>query len=157
VKNHLWRPLLVALGLVAFILLLRLIMVPDDFGIHERGYMYGWYRGSNVEDWKKVPVKYRGSAGCQECHEENYNEVMASPHADIQCENCHGPRLEHPDNPEKLTIDRSRALCLRCHQQLPYPDNARGKLPGIAGKEHYATQECARCHNPHDPTQEVKR
>jgi predicted CXXCH cytochrome family protein len=147
----------VALGLIAFILLLRVFLVPDDFGIHERGYMYGWYRGSNVEEWKNVTVKYQGSAGCQECHEENYTSLKASPHTEIACENCHGPRGEHPENPEKLTIDRSRALCLRCHQGLPYPENARGKLPGIEGGKHYPTLECVRCHQPHDPLQEVKR
>jgi len=155
VKNHLWRPLLVALGLVVFILFLRVILVPDDFGIHERGYMYGWYRSSNAEEWKKVTVKYHGSAGCQDCHEENYKEVMASPHADIQCENCHGPRGEHPDNPEKLSIDKDRSLCLRCHQRLPYPQGGRGKLPAIEGEKHYAGKECVSCHNPHNSTQEV--
>jgi hypothetical protein len=157
VKNHLWRPLLVALGLVAFILLLRVILVPDDFGIHERGYMYGWYRGSNVEEWKQVTVKYQGSEGCQECHEENFTQLKASAHAEISCENCHGPRGEHPENPEKLSIDRDRTLCLRCHQHLPYPDNARGSLPGIEGEKHYPAQQCVSCHHPHDPTEEVQR
>ena len=156
-KNHVWRPLWVALVLVAFLLLLGFFVVPKDFGIHERGYMYGWHRSSNEGEWKKVTVKYRGSAGCQECHEENYQEVMASPHGDIQCENCHDPRGEHPDNPEKLTIDRDRSLCLRCHQRLPYPDSARGKLPAIEGKKHHAGKVCVSCHNPHDPTQEVTR
>lgn len=156
-KNHLWRPLLVALGLVAFILLLRVFLVPDDFGIHERGYMYGWHRSSNVEEWKKVTVKYQGSAGCEECHDENYRMLKAAAHADIPCENCHGPRGNHPDNPEKLSIDKNRSLCLRCHQRLPYPGSDRGKLPAIEGGKHYPKQECASCHHPHDPGQEVKR
>lgn len=156
-KNHLWRPLLVALGLVAFILLLRVLLVPDDFGMHERGYMYGWHRGSNADEWKKVTVKYRGSGGCQECHEENYTTLKSSSHAEIACENCHGPRGEHPDHPEKLKIDTSRALCLRCHQRLPYPENPRGRLPAIEGGKHHPEKECVTCHQPHDPTQEVKR
>lgn len=156
-KTHVWRPLWVALALVALILLLRVFLVPKDFGIQERGYMYGMHRLSNEAEWKQVTVKYRGSAGCQECHEENYATIKASPHAEIPCENCHGPRGEHPDNPEKLSIDKDRSLCLRCHQGLPYPKNARGQLPAIEGKEHHAGQECVSCHNPHDPTQEVKR
>jgi predicted CXXCH cytochrome family protein len=157
VKKHIWRPLWAVFGLIAFILLLRVFLVPDDFGVQERGYMYGMHRLSNEAEWKQVTVKYRGSAGCQECHEENYQEVMASPHADIQCENCHGPRGDHPDNPEALSIDRDRSLCLRCHQLLPYPDSARGNLPGIEGGKHYPAQPCVSCHHPHDPTQEVKR
>lgn len=145
-----------ALGLVAVILLLRVFLVPNDFGIQERGYMYGWHRSSNEEEWKKVPVKYRGSDGCKECHEEHYTLLKASPHADIQCENCHGPRREHPDHPEKLSIDTSRSLCLRCHQRLPYANSPRGKLPAIEGARHHGGKDCVRCHNPHDPTQEVK-
>lgn len=156
-KNHVWRPLWVVFALIAFILLLRAIMVPDDFGVQDRGYMYGWHRLSDEEMWKKIPVKYKGSDGCQECHEENYNEVKASPHADVQCENCHGPRGDHPDNPEKLQIDTSRSLCLRCHQRLDYPASARGSLPGVEGEKHNAGKLCSGCHNPHDPTQEVKK
>lgn len=154
-KKHIWRPLWVAFGIVVCLLLLRLLLVPDDFGIHERGYMYGWHRSSNAEEWKQVTVKYRGSAGCQDCHEENSQSLSASPHAEIPCENCHGPRGEHPERPKTLTIDTDRALCLRCHQLLPYPQSARGKLPGIDGEKHHRGKECVSCHNPHDPSQEV--
>lgn len=118
--------------------------------------MYGLHRLSNEEEWKQFTVKYRGDDGCQECHDENYATAKSSSHADIQCENCHGPRGEHPDNPEVLIVDKDRSLCLRCHQGLPYPQNPRGSLPAIEGEEHYADQECVSCHNPHDPTQEVK-
>lgn len=155
-KTHIWRPLIVALALVAFILLLQFILVPEDFGIHDRGYMYGWHRSSNAEEWKKVAVKYKGSDGCQECHDGNYNQLQASAHAIVPCENCHGPRGEHPNNPEKLSIDRSRALCLRCHLNLPYPKSARGDLPAIDGETHNPGIECADCHNPHNPSEEVK-
>jgi hypothetical protein len=147
----------VALVVVALILLLGFLVVPKDFGIQERGYMYGWHRLSNEGEWKQVTVKYRGSDGCQECHEEHYTAIKASPHAAIPCENCHGPRNEHPDHPERLIIDKDRSLCLRCHQGLPYPHNARGQLPAIAAEKHYPGQECVSCHNPHDPLQEVKR
>ena len=156
-KNHVWRPLWVVFAIVAVILLLRFFMVPEDFGIQERGYMYGLHRLSNESEWKQVTVKYRGNVGCQECHAENSATISASPHADIQCENCHGPRGEHPDNPEALIIDKDRSLCLRCHQLLPYPQNIRGKLPGIEAEIHYPGSECVKCHNPHDPLQEVKR
>lgn len=156
-KTHVWRPLWVALALVAFILLLGFFLVPKDFGIQERGYMYGWHRLSNESEWKQVTVKYRGSDGCQECHEENYKEIKSSSHAAIPCENCHGPRGDHPDHPEKLSIDKDRSLCLRCHQGLPYPKNVRGQLPAIEGGKHHPGQECVSCHHPHDPQQEVKR
>jgi len=43
-KNHVWRPLLIVLAIVGGILAMRMFLVPSDFGIQERGYMYGWHR-----------------------------------------------------------------------------------------------------------------
>ena len=54
-----YRPLWVVLGLVALVLIARFFYVPKSFGVHERGYMYGWYGAANIEDWEKVTVKYR--------------------------------------------------------------------------------------------------
>ena len=42
IKNHALRPLIVVLVIVGLILIARAIVVPSDFGAHERGYMYGW-------------------------------------------------------------------------------------------------------------------
>ena len=150
-KSHVWRPLFVALGIVAMMLLLRTVLVPSDFGVHERGYMYGFHRKSNEADWKAVAVKYKTSEGCKECHEKNYTQIKASAHADISCENCHGPQLNHPDDPPTLSIDRSRQLCLRCHLQLPYKASDRGSLKGINPDTHNAGADCVLCHVSHDP------
>lgn len=49
-KGHVLRPLYIVICLIMVILLIRLLYVPDDFGIHEKGYMYGWYSKSN-EEW----------------------------------------------------------------------------------------------------------
>ncbi len=51
-KNHVFRPLFVVIGIVAIILAARLFLVPKDFGVQERGYMYGWHRKANEEDRK---------------------------------------------------------------------------------------------------------
>ena len=67
---HVMRPLYVVLTMVAIILIAETLFVPHDFGIHERGYTYGWYRQSNVEEWKAVTVKYRGKEFCAACHAE---------------------------------------------------------------------------------------
>ncbi len=154
-KNHVWRPLWVALGIVALILLLRQFMAPADFGIHGRNFTYGFHRLSNIDEWRTMPVKYQGKAGCLECHEEQAVAATASRHRDIQCENCHGPALAHPDNPALLPIDRGRDLCLRCHALLPYPTSLRGALKGIEPATHYPEALCSECHNPHKPDQEA--
>ena len=153
-NNHVFRPLLVVIGLVVIVLVIRPFYVPKDFGIHERGYMYGWYRNSNIEDWKKVTVKYQGKEYCTTCHPDKTESIDRTPHAIIQCENCHGPALEHPSDPPKLAVDRSREQCLRCHAKLVYPSSGRAQIRGIDPDKHNPDVECVMCHNPHKPSLE---
>jgi len=154
VKNHVWRPLFVVIGLVVFIFLVRLWYVPDDFGSQERGYTFGFHRLSNEQEWKEFPPKYKDSRYCAECHDEKSESLAESAHAMIPCENCHGPALQHPDNPELLTIDRSRELCIRCHAALYMPSSGRNDIPGIDPEEHNVGDMCSDCHNPHNPSLE---
>jgi Cytochrome c3 len=150
-KNHVFRPLFVVIGIIVLVLAARTFYVPKDFGVHERGYMYGWYRQSNIEDWKKVLVKYQGMEYCKDCHDKKYASIKKSPHQNIQCENCHGPAIDHPSEPPKLAIDRSRQQCLRCHYPLPYPSSGRSKIRGIDPEKHNPDIECSMCHDPHRP------
>lgn len=154
-KNHVFRPLLVVIGLVAIVLIARLFIVPKDFGVWERGYMYGWHRKSNEEDWKAVKVKFQGREYCKDCHSTQYSQISTTPHAIIQCENCHGPAIDHPSDPPKLNIDRRRDLCIRCHSYLPYPTTVRGKIKGINPDEHNPGIECVMCHNPHKASKPI--
>lgn len=156
-NNHVWRPLYVALGIVVLILIVRVAVVPDDFGVHERGYMYGWYRKSNEAEWRTVSVKYRTTVYCRECHGDKFDDIRDSPHASIMCENCHGPALGHPKDPPTMTIDRSRALCIRCHSFLPYRASGRGAIRGIDPLTHNPEAECVLCHYPHDPRRAANR
>lgn len=154
-KNHVWRPLLVVIGLVILILAIRLAIVPEDFGIHDTGYMYGWYRQGNLADWKAQKPKHRHTAAdCAGCHDERSAALAASPHLAIVCENCHGAAGEHPEDPEQLPVDRSRELCLRCHTLLPYPTSGRAAIAGIDPRTHNPGEECASCHDPHHPNLE---
>lgn len=151
-KTHVFRPLYAVSGIIAIILFARLFLVPKDFGVHERGYMYGWYRGSNIVEWKdNVKVKYQGSEYCNNCHQDKHESISKTPHAIIQCENCHGPAIDHPSDPPKLNIDKTRAQCLRCHTQLPYPTSGRANIRGIDPDRHNPDIECVMCHNPHNP------
>jgi predicted CXXCH cytochrome family protein len=150
-KNHIWRPLLVAIGFVLAILSIRSFLVPPDFGIHERGYMYGWHRKGNEIEWKAVAVKYRTSSFCIKCHKKEYQEILDSPHMNIMCENCHDPAINHPEKQGSITIDRGRKLCIRCHSKLPYNSSARGIIHGIDPAKHYPEAECVLCHYPHNP------
>jgi len=154
VKKHVWRPLYVVFGIVALILLFRLIYVPDDFGAQEQGYTFGFHRLSNEQEWKNYPSKYKNSSYCNECHDDKVEKWTSSAHAIIPCENCHGAAFDHPDSPEKLTIDRSRDLCLRCHSKLYMPSSGRNDIPGIDSDQHNPKTDCVDCHNPHNPSLE---
>jgi predicted CXXCH cytochrome family protein len=77
--------------------------------------------------------------------------ILASPHKLIQCENCHGPAIGHPDDNTSLKITGSRELCLRCHTRLAYPQSDRGKLLAVAPDTHNSGENCVECHKPHNP------
>jgi len=154
VKGHVWRPLFVVIAIVVCILLFRAVYVPDDFGAHDRGYTFGYHRLSNEQEWKDFPAKYKGTEYCNECHDEKVAEVSVAQHEMIPCENCHSAAFNHPDNPEKLAIDRSRDLCIRCHSTLFMPSSDRNDIPGIDPAEHNVGMECSDCHNPHNPSLE---
>jgi predicted CXXCH cytochrome family protein len=147
---HVLRPLYVVLALVAIILIARTFWIPNDFGVHEQGYMYGWYRQSNVEEWKNIPVKYRGREFCVSCHAQQTQKLASAPHKDINCENCHGPALSHPAAPLKLVLEKSRELCLRCHTRLFYPNSQRFQIKGIDPDKHNPGLLCVLCHKPHE-------
>jgi Cytochrome c3 len=150
--SHVWRPLFVALALVAGILIFRAFYVPKEFGIGESGYMYGWHNPTNEQYWKDIKVKYQGSKYCKDCHSKNFTYIQNTPHAIIPCENCHGPGTDHPGKIAKLPIDINRLLCLRCHAILKYPNSDRGKIRGIDPATHQDPNvECVTCHDPHNP------
>jgi len=150
-KSHVLRPLWVFLAVIALTLFVRPFIVPSDFGVGDRGFMYSYHRLSNDDEWKAFKIKYRSKEYCKECHEDQYESNMASKHNIIQCENCHGAAIDHPEDPEMLVIDTSRKLCIRCHSYLPYPDNPRGDINGIDPEEHNVDEECVMCHDPHEP------
>lgn len=157
-KSHVLRPLWLALGFVGLILIIRYYYVPADFGIHQalagRSFTYGYHRASDVNDWKSIRVAYRGRQYCANCHKAKAASIAKSKHRIIQCENCHGPALNHPDNPAKLAINRHRALCLRCHTKLAYPTSLRSQIEGIDPARHHPGTACVECHNPHSPDME---
>lgn len=150
-KWHVLRPLWVAIGLVASILVARIFLVPDDFGIHGQSFTYGFYRKSNVQEWKDFAVKYQGREYCVRCHKERVEMLSVSSHAPVECENCHGPGVGHPREVKALPIDTRREHCLRCHSDLGYGNYSRASMPIINGNRHGRRRECVTCHNPHNP------
>jgi len=82
-KNHVLRPLWLVLAAIAVFMVVRHFIVPADFGVEEGGdFPYHCHRLSGNDDWRDFKVKYRGREYCQECHEENVESILDSPHAD---------------------------------------------------------------------------
>jgi len=150
-KNHAWRPLWLAIGLIAAVLTARVFLVPKDFGVHGDSFTYNFYRLGAVQYWEDFPDKYQGRERCARCHDENAEANATGKHHIIQCENCHGPGVGHPKQVKQLPINGSRELCLRCHEYLAYPSSLRSQLPGIDGDTHKPNKECRKCHDPHHP------
>lgn len=155
-KRHVLHPLWVTIGLIGVLLLARQFLVPDDFGVHGDSFTYNYYRLANVQEWKDFPVKYQGRDSCIECHKSNVRTHRRAPHKRVECENCHGPSVNHPDDVEYLPLNTNRELCLRCHSSLEYPNNARSDLPAIKDRHHKRRRDCVECHNPHDPREDVE-
>ena len=147
--NHVLRPLIAFAGIVVAIVGVRTLLVPADFGIGPSGYMYGWHRAGNEAEWKALTPKYKGSQYCQTCHTDKYSAIKKSPHTIIQCENCHGPARDHPNDPPKLEVNRDRSLCIRCHAAQHVKFAARAKIKSIDPAKHNPGLPCAGCHNPH--------
>lgn len=155
-NNHVWRPLIIVFLVFCIFLVVRYFVVPRDFNVYDKGFMYGYHRKANEAEWENFKVKYKGREYCSDCHDE-FKNIMESPHKIIQCENCHGPAVDHPDAPEKLPIDRTRELCLRCHLKLLYPTSMRAEIKGIDPKQHNPQADCYTCHNPHHPNLEDRK
>lgn len=143
---------MVVIGLVVIVFVVRAFVVPNDFGTHGDKYTYTWYRAGDISDWEAVTVKYQGKQYCATCHQDKVDLIATTPHAIIQCENCHGPAVSHPKDPPKLTIDTTRELCLRCHARLDYPSSGRADIRGIDPAAHNPGIQCVNCHKPHNPT-----
>lgn len=144
-KEHLFRLAgLFLVGVVVF-LLLRVLMVPKDFGV------YGHYRAGALADARVKEPVYAGAAACAGCHGEVPAAMKGSLHATIGCESCHGPLAVHATKdpaeqaPPKLD---TRALCLRCHTaNVAKPKTFKQVDP----KEHGEGEACTACHLAHAP------
>lgn len=132
-----------AAGLVAF-LLVRAVLVPEDFG------EYGHYRAGALKDVRVLPASFAPRQICGECHTDQADLLKKGKHAAVACQACHGPLARHVEDQEKQKPAKldPRKLCLTCHTaNVAKP----AKFPQIDPGAHGEGAPCASCHQPHDP------
>jgi cytochrome c553 len=116
-------------------------------------YRFGYYRADAVTELTEGPIRYLGSPYCMdECHEDRKADWPLSAHKAVQCEVCHGPAPEHPDDGRVLAPTDTIRLCTTCHESMP----ARPvQQPQIVSAEHPfddgQVMPCIECHDPHAP------
>ena len=109
-----------------------------------------------------------GEARCLECHEEQQQGYVGSPHhraddprtpaAKEGCESCHGPGSAHVEDPSTFTVinfntiapEQSSAVCATCHN--------RGEHALWDGSQHESRRlTCTTCHSVHAYKSEAKQ
>lgn len=129
---------------IAIFLTARYFLIPDTFG------QYGHYRGNALLDNASREPVFAGKADCMDCHSDIAEMLASDKHAKLSCLICHGPGLEHVNNPDASNIMKKsgRAHCGRCHSINPA--RAKGIITQIDISTHHIEKDnCIECHNPH--------
>jgi cytochrome c553 len=132
-------------------------------------YEYGHYRGNSVAEIAFDKPKYMGTAYCQSCHVERFEEWAKGVHNSVdagkvvKCEVCHGPAggrdspgmfvhsatgPSHPNDIKLAVPTDTTKLCTLCHEKMP---GRPAQQPQIMVADHAGAQQCTVCHNPHSP------
>jgi len=127
-----------------------------------------WQGTKHSHAWEDLQASDHASSSCEPCHTVNANgnwvDTIAgftatgeARYHDVQCESCHGPGLEHLQNPDAtqplasimVSVDRTNG-CGECHQGTHngFVDEWQQSLHADT-TNHGATNggECGECHN----------
>ena len=155
--SHIIRFAVVLVAVIAGFFTFRNFLVPDSFGI-QQDYTYGYHRGASDAEQAALPVLYRGSKKCAECHAAETTAWQAGKHAAVACETCHGNWQAHNNNTkDKAGKNNSAEACLLCHAAL---DARPTGFPQIADMKKHVEDKggayekgmlCVSCHSSHSP------
>lgn len=155
--------LLVAFAILAYAA--KVFFTVDSF------YRYGHYRGDSVAEIASDKPKFLGSAYCEPCHAEPYEQWSTGVHYQIdalkvvQCEVCHGAAgrrdvkgpfdnvstgVDHPESGKLAIPTDTIRLCSLCHEKMAGRPLEQKQIDVAT---HAGTQQCTTCHNPHSPKQ----
>ena len=94
-----------------------------------------------------------GKQACAECHDDIAADLASGTHADIACETCHGPGLDHANYADSIGITKpsGRDFCGLCHSFNPAKKKAGITMIDLA--DHNVDNDCIECHPSHKPTE----
>ncbi len=109
---------------------------------------YGFHPEENARVWAARELSYSSGSGCQACHAAQWNTHIASGHAPVACESCHGPLLSHDVDPQVTPVlaTPESDLCVRCHEATAGRPET---FPQVDLAVHYKSGVCLGCHDPH--------
>jgi hypothetical protein len=144
IPEQVTRLSVILLLIVVFIIVITSVLIPPDFGEH------GHFRSSALEEIISQKLHYAGQEVCNECHDDIMEIKNKSYHKNISCEVCHGPAIEHTEEPGDFEprAPRGRNYCPLCHEYLPSRPTG---FPQIISDSHNPVKPCITCHDPHDP------
>jgi hypothetical protein len=144
IPEQIKRLSIVVFILAIFFIIIRSVLIPDDFGLH------GHYRSSAVDEIVDLPIHYAGHELCADCHDDIVELKGTSYHRDVSCEVCHGAAANHADDPDSYTppAPRERGYCPLCHEYNPSRPTG---FPQIISASHNPMEPCISCHDPHSP------
>jgi hypothetical protein len=142
--EHLVRlALIFAVGL-ALVLVVRALLVPDDFG------ELGHFRTRAIADNRLRTPAFAGRAACGDCHADAVAALAAGGHGAIGCESCHGALAGHVESQGEIAPRALDAvqLCSLCHAA----NVARPPIqPQVDVAAHAEGAACTDCHEAHAP------
>jgi len=127
-----------------------------------------WAETGHAEAWDGLQDSGHAQAFCESCHTTNelgnvvteaagYNAVPEERYHDVTCESCHGPGLDHVQNPNNATIPDApidvgadnTLGCGECHQGAHHPFTEQWENSGHANVTGFAASRdgCADCHS----------
>jgi predicted CXXCH cytochrome family protein len=133
------------------------------------GQQAGWETTGHADAWEGLQSSDHAQAVCEGCHTVNelgnaltepagYNAAQEERYHDVQCESCHGPGLDHVQNPDAsqplapISVGEDLTTgCGECHEGAHHPfveqwaESAHGEWSagGYAGTR----DGCNQCHN----------
>jgi hypothetical protein len=115
------------------------------------GQQMDWIQTKHANAWADLQAHPDAEAFCESCHTVNsrgnqpladvgYDNVVDEAYHDVQCESCHGPGLDHVENP---SIDANRPLA----SANVYPS------ADVADTAALVNSSCGACHQGAGPSQ----